>query len=139
MSLVLDASALLAFLHDEPGGDQVSAALDGMAPPYRIHDDRGTRPVGQGLPGRHCCIRKSQVGWGAGKTVVRPLFCYRFQRNEYPYVKPDPLNFFGPGGAKPGLPTHCFSPQWPYCGGGMCFRMIWRLPIWTVRVRPSVK
>lgn len=29
MSTVLDASALLAFLHDEPGGDQVSAVLDG--------------------------------------------------------------------------------------------------------------
>lgn len=29
MSLVLDASALLAFLHNEPGGDQVSAALNG--------------------------------------------------------------------------------------------------------------
>jgi PIN domain nuclease of toxin-antitoxin system len=29
MSLVLDASALLAFLHDEPGGEQVSTALDG--------------------------------------------------------------------------------------------------------------
>ncbi len=29
MSLVLDASALLAFLHNEPGGDRVSAALDG--------------------------------------------------------------------------------------------------------------
>jgi len=29
LSTVLDASALLAFLHDEPGGEQVSAALDG--------------------------------------------------------------------------------------------------------------
>lgn len=29
MSVVLDASALLAFLHDEPGGEAVSRALDG--------------------------------------------------------------------------------------------------------------
>ena len=29
MSPVLDASALLAFLHDEPGADKVSAVLDG--------------------------------------------------------------------------------------------------------------
>lgn len=29
MSTVLDASALLAFLHDEPGGDKVSEVLDG--------------------------------------------------------------------------------------------------------------
>ncbi len=56
------------------------------------------------------------------KTVVHPLFCYRFQRNECPYVKPDSLNFFGPGGAKPGLPTHCFSPQWPYCGEEYVFQ-----------------
>ena len=31
------------------------------------------------------------MGWDAGKTVVHPLFCYRFQCNECPYVKPDPL------------------------------------------------
>ncbi|WP_019591846.1 MULTISPECIES: PIN domain-containing protein [unclassified Thioalkalivibrio] len=29
MTTVLDASALLAFLHDEPGGDSVARALDG--------------------------------------------------------------------------------------------------------------
>lgn len=29
MSVVLDASALLAFLHDEPGGEHVSAVLEG--------------------------------------------------------------------------------------------------------------
>ena len=29
MTTVLDASALLAFLHDEPGGDRVASALDG--------------------------------------------------------------------------------------------------------------
>ncbi len=29
MGVVLDASALLAFLHEEPGGDQVSPVLDG--------------------------------------------------------------------------------------------------------------
>jgi len=29
MTVALDASALLAFLHDEPGGDKVSDALDG--------------------------------------------------------------------------------------------------------------
>lgn len=29
MSVVLDASALLAFLHDEPGGEKVSAVLEG--------------------------------------------------------------------------------------------------------------
>ncbi len=29
MSLVLDASAILAFLHDEPGAEQVTAVLDG--------------------------------------------------------------------------------------------------------------
>ena len=29
MSVVLDASALLAFLHDEPGGERVSHALEG--------------------------------------------------------------------------------------------------------------
>ncbi len=29
MSVVLDASALLAFLHDEPGGEAVSPALEG--------------------------------------------------------------------------------------------------------------
>lgn len=29
MSVVLDASALLAFLHDEPGGEQVSSVLEG--------------------------------------------------------------------------------------------------------------
>ncbi len=29
MSLVLDASAILAFLHDEPGSEQVTAVLDG--------------------------------------------------------------------------------------------------------------
>lgn len=29
MTAVLDASALLAFLHDEPGGDQVTRVLDG--------------------------------------------------------------------------------------------------------------
>ncbi len=29
MSVVLDASALLAFLHEEPGGEVVSPALDG--------------------------------------------------------------------------------------------------------------
>lgn len=29
MTVALDASALLAFLHDEPGGDRVSHALDG--------------------------------------------------------------------------------------------------------------
>lgn len=29
MTVALDASALLAFLHDEPGGDRVSDALDG--------------------------------------------------------------------------------------------------------------
>ncbi|AHE99083.1 PIN domain-containing protein [Thioalkalivibrio paradoxus] len=29
MSVVLDASALLAFLHDEPGGEKVSPALEG--------------------------------------------------------------------------------------------------------------
>ncbi|WP_018871125.1 MULTISPECIES: PIN domain-containing protein [unclassified Thioalkalivibrio] len=29
MTTVLDASALLAFLHDEPGGDRVARALDG--------------------------------------------------------------------------------------------------------------
>ncbi len=29
MSVVMDASALLAFLHEEPGGDQVSPVLDG--------------------------------------------------------------------------------------------------------------
>jgi PIN domain nuclease of toxin-antitoxin system len=29
MSLVLDASALLAFLHDEPGADRVKSVLDG--------------------------------------------------------------------------------------------------------------
>jgi len=29
MSVVLDASALLAFLHNEPGGEQVSSVLDG--------------------------------------------------------------------------------------------------------------
>ena len=29
MSVVLDASALLAFLHDEPGGEKVSLALEG--------------------------------------------------------------------------------------------------------------
>ena len=29
MSVVIDASALLAFLHDEPGGEQVSSVLEG--------------------------------------------------------------------------------------------------------------
>ncbi len=29
MSVVLDASAVLAFLHEEPGGDRVSSVLDG--------------------------------------------------------------------------------------------------------------
>ncbi len=29
MSVVLDASALLAFLHDEPGGETVSSSLEG--------------------------------------------------------------------------------------------------------------
>lgn len=31
MRVVLDASALLAFLHEEPGADRVHAALDGAA------------------------------------------------------------------------------------------------------------
>ncbi|MCE5360924.1 MAG: type II toxin-antitoxin system VapC family toxin [Acidithiobacillus sp.] len=31
MSVVLDASAVLAFLHDEPGGDRVSSVLDGAS------------------------------------------------------------------------------------------------------------